>query len=36
MHISAHSVQSSIHAFFQAVPLPDSDSGGCAAGGKAD
>jgi hypothetical protein len=38
MHISAHSVQSSIHAFFLPAPRrprPDSDSGGCAAGGKA-
>jgi polyhydroxyalkanoate synthesis regulator phasin len=37
MHISAHSVQSSIHAFFQPAPRPASDShgDGCAAGGKA-
>jgi hypothetical protein len=33
MHIS---VQSSIHAFFPPATRPDSDSGGCAAGGRAN
>lgn len=36
MHISAHSVQSTLHAFFRPAPRPDSDSGVSAAGGKAD
>ncbi len=35
MHISAPSIQSSMHAFFLPAPCPDSDSGGWAAGGKA-
>ena len=35
MHISSHSVQSTMHAFFRPAPRPESDSGVCAAGGKA-
>ena len=36
MHISAYSVQSTLHAFFLPSPRPESDSGGCAAGRKAN
>ncbi len=36
MNISAHSVQSTLHALFRPAPRPDSDSGASAAGGKAD